>query len=183
MPSLTDKLIEIADMLADKYLSSIPAALIPSVDDLTAALSVLVPSLVRITPDSKVSPTILGRIEKAVRRIQSHAGGLLEVDGILGERTIRWLQSVKRCAGNLAKSEPDQPVPSPETRDPRKIRYWFESLPDLPGADPELLLEAAWVSWVRLIKLDVRRAKRKSGANVLITTTAIDGAFGTLAVT
>lgn len=158
-----------------------------SVDDVAKGVEALIPGLLNISPTAKVTAELIKRVESAIKKMQGFAqgpaGALLISDGILGEKTLGWLQSIRRCKGELEHTPSTTKVPKPESTNVRKIRYWYAKggLPDVSGGDPELLLEDAWVSWIKVIQLDVRRAKSKAGANVIVSTIAMDGRSGTLA--
>jgi len=152
-----------------------------SADEIATALTSLVPGMVNLGKATSVTSTLLKKVESQIKTLQGF-GGLMQ-DGILGERTLNWLTGIKRCKGELAHTPSTTEVPRPETRDPRKIRYWYgrNGLPQVPDGDPEILLAKAWISWIKVVKLDVQRAKSKAGANVIVTTVPMDGKGGTLA--
>lgn len=154
-----------------------------SVEEIAKIIESLVPGFLNLGRATKVTPALIDKIEKQLKTLQGFSGGLLKVDGILGKKMLNWLSSISRCKGELEHTPTTTKVPKPEPGGVRKIRYWYatDGLPDVSGGDPEELLVDAFISWIRVIDLDVLRAKSKAGANVIVTTTTIDGQGGVLA--
>ncbi|MHC4400380.1 MAG: matrixin family metalloprotease [Planctomycetota bacterium] len=131
---------------------------------------------------SNKSQITLEKIRKAVglfQKLASPGDGLLAEDGILGNRSLGWIRRLGACRGDLQHRPSKRKVPKPTEPLTRKIRWWFDpdgpdSLPHVIDGDAENLLRRAWVSWILVADLDILKATKREGANVIVGQADID---------
>ena len=130
-------------------------------------------SLGSATEASDFSDALVDKVVEVVKRVQAGKPGL-DVDGILGQQTLRFL--LNRVFGHY--NRPHESLPPSTTRSEpgvgkNAIRFFLDEnrLPDVAGlsqGQAEQLLSEAWASWQEICDIDVKHSSKREEANVII---------------